>query len=237
MLFQPQALSYTLYSTTRVRKNLKVQQVRYAKTQTFTYANIMIITVASFKGGVGKTTSAVHLAAYFSTKGSTVLIDGDPNRSATGWSKRGTLPFTVIDERVAAKQARNFQHIVIDTEARPEEEDLKSLTDGCDLLVIPTTPDALSLDAMKQTVTALNSLGTESYKILLTIIPPKPSTDGQQARLYLTKVGLPLFQGTVRRLVAFQKAALAGVPVYEVADPRAGEAWRDYEVIGEELLP
>jgi chromosome partitioning protein len=59
----------------------------------------MIITVASFKGGVAKTTSAVHLAAYFQQKGETVLIDGDPNRSATGWAKRGNLPFKVIDER------------------------------------------------------------------------------------------------------------------------------------------
>ena len=37
---------------------------------------------------------------------------------------------------------------MIDTEARPEEEDLKALADGGDLLIIPTTPDALALDAL-----------------------------------------------------------------------------------------
>ena len=43
----------------------------------------MFITVASYKGGVGKTTTAVHLAAYLQTLAATLLIDGDPNRSAT----------------------------------------------------------------------------------------------------------------------------------------------------------
>jgi chromosome partitioning protein len=42
------------------------------------------------------------------------------------------LPFIVIDGRLAAKQARHFEHIVIDTQARPEQEDLEALADGCD---------------------------------------------------------------------------------------------------------
>ncbi|MEG4301816.1 ParA family protein [Microcoleus sp. D3_18a_C4] len=48
---------------------------------------------------MGKTTTAVHLAAYLAAKGDAILIDGDPNRSATGWAKRGQLPFEVVDER------------------------------------------------------------------------------------------------------------------------------------------
>ena len=86
----------------------------------------MIITIASFKGGVGKTTTAVHLAAYLQKKAPSLLVDGDANRSATVWGKRGGLPFKVVDERQAARYAREYEHIVIDTEARPEEEDLKA---------------------------------------------------------------------------------------------------------------
>jgi chromosome partitioning protein len=198
---------------------------------------LVIITIASFKGGVAKTTTAVHLAAYLQNRSPTLLIDGDPNRSATGWSRRGQLPFKVVDERQAAKYAREFQHCVIDTEARPEEEDLKALADGCDLLIIPTTPDALALDALMLTVKALDGLSAAGYRILLSIIPPRPSRDGDEARSTLTEAGLPLLTRGVRRLVAFQKAALAGVPVYAIDDPRANLGWEDYQEVGKEILP
>ncbi len=196
----------------------------------------MIITVASFKGGVAKTTTAVHLGTYFSKLASTLLIDGDPNRSASGWAKRGQLPFSVIDERQAAKYARQYEHIVIDTQARPEMEDLEALVEGCDLLIIPCTPDALALDAMMLTVKSLKQLGSESYKILLTIIPPKPSRDGEEARVMLTEAGLPLFKGGIRRYVAFQKAALAGIPVFETNDKQGKIAWTDYKAVGKEII-
>lgn len=197
----------------------------------------MIITVASFKGGVGKTVTAVHLTAYLQRHGSTVLVDGDPNRSSTGWMSRGELPFKVVDERQAVKFARDYEHIVIDTAARPDSEELNTLADGCDLLILPTTPDALSLDALILTVNELAQIGrSDGYRILLTMLPPKPSRDGQQARSTLEENGFPVFASEIRRLVAFQKAALTGSPVYEVKDPRAQAAWDDYVQVGEEVF-
>lgn len=197
----------------------------------------MIVTVASFKGGVGKTTTAIHLAAFLQQFEPTLLIDGDPNRSATGWLRRGAgLPFRVVDERQAVRFSREYEHVVIDTQARPTAEDLRELAEGCDKLIIPTTPDALSLDALFLITDALKSLSSNRYRILLTIIPPKPSRDGEDARATIVEAKIPLFDAYVRRYVAFQKAALNGVIVHDVNDPRAQESWDDYKRVAEELM-
>jgi len=194
----------------------------------------VIVTIASFKGGVGKTTTAIHLACFFSQQGSTLLIDGDPNRSATGWARRGALPFKVVDLMQAPMHSRNYEHVVIDTAARPSREDLEALADGCNLLILPTTPDALALHALLQTVDTLKSLDSDRFRILLTIIPPKPRRTGEQARAALQE--LPLFKQGIRRFAAYEKAALEGLPVYQVSDRSARIAWKEYETIGQELV-
>ena len=196
----------------------------------------MIITVASYKGGVGKTTTSVHLATILQTKAPTLLVDGDPNRSATGWLRRGALPFKVIDERLLAKYARDFENIVIDTEAHPSDEDMATLIEGCDLLILPTTPDVLALEALQLTINNLEAIGAKSFKVLLTIVPPKPSRDGDEAREMLKSGNIPVFKGQISRLVAFQKAALEGVPVNLAKDPRADKGWSEYLEVAEEIL-
>jgi chromosome partitioning protein len=194
----------------------------------------MILTIASFKGGVGKSTTAIHLAHYFASKGKTALVDGDPNRSSTLWASRGQPTFTVVNEHQVAQAARSHEHLVVDTKARPDPEDLQALATGCDLLVLPCTPDPFSMDAMLQTVKALRTLGSDKYKILLTIVPPRPMSDGDNARMAIAAAGLPVFTAEIRRTVAFQRAALTGVTVDQVRSDVSHLAWMDYERVGEE---
>src|SRR4051812_44478256 len=182
----------------------------------------MIVTVASNKGGVGKTTTAIHIAAYLQQQAPTLLVDNDPNKSSTGWAARSEtgLPFRVVDVNQSLKVGRDYEHVVFDTKARPDKEELKTLAEGTDLLVIPTTPDAMSIEALMGTVEMLKSLGVIQYKILITIIPPYPQRDGEDARAMLAGGGYPLFGSGIREAKAFKLAALRGLVVNQLKDQR-----------------
>jgi chromosome partitioning protein len=197
----------------------------------------MIITIASFKGGVGKTTTAIHLSGYLAKKGTTLLVDGDPNKSSVDWAKHGLLPFEVTDQIKAPKfiSSGTFKNIVIDTQARPDDKDIKDLAESCDLLIIPITPDALAIQALSKMLDVLSSIPPEKYKILLTMIPPPPSKDGQTAFQNIKDSGLPIFKTLIRRYTALKKASLYGCLVSELKDNHSKDAWEDYKNVGKEV--
>ncbi|MBD1837232.1 ParA family protein [Coleofasciculus sp. FACHB-501] len=194
----------------------------------------MIIAIASLKGGCSKTTTAIHLAAYLQTKAPTLLIDADKNRSALTWARPEKLPFKVVSETAAPKYIKDYTHTVIDTQARPSPEDFEDLADGCDLLVLPTTPRGLDLDALAQTVEVLQPLGAK-FKILLTQIPAR-SAAAKDARQSLEDLKLPIFKAEIKRLVAFERSPLLGVTVKDYPDPRALDGWKGYVAMGKEVL-
>ncbi len=195
----------------------------------------MFVTVASYKGGVGKTTTAVHLAAYFQDLAPTLLIDGDPNRCVSAMSKRGGMPFTIADEREGLYAVRNYRHVIVDTEARPGAADFEDLARGCDLLVIPTVPASMDTDVLILTLAAAQKLVPDKYRVLLTKVPPSPEPEGAALRKELKNGGIPVFSTEIPRLKAFEHAAAAGVPVSTLTDERGRRAWQAYRAVAKEV--
>ena len=191
-----------------------------------------IITITGYKGGVGKSTTAVHLATFFSDQGQTLLIDGDPNRTAINWNKRGGLPFTVVDERQAAKSIPGNEYLIIDTPARPDSSDLKELSEGCHLLILPTIPDTTSLEPMLETA---NELEGKEYKALITMAPAFPNRDAKVMQAEMQDNGIPVFQTLIRRSIAFSKASNEGVAIRDLKG-RDRIPWQDYLNLGREIL-
>jgi chromosome partitioning protein len=199
----------------------------------------LIVTVTSYKGGVGKTTTAIHLAAFLQRQAPTLLVDGDAIRSATKWSQRGTgngLPFKVITHAQMMKHIRDYTHVIIDTEGNPTDDDFKDLAENCDLLVIPAVPESVATDGLTHTLAKLHDLKAQRYRVLLTMVPPRPRTEGDLLRAMLVENDVPVFKAEIPRLAAFEKAAAEGIAVYGVKDERAARAWDAYEAAGKEIL-
>ena len=203
----------------------------------------MIVTVTSHKGGVAKTTTAMHLAAYLRSRdgeGSTVVVDADPNGSALGWARRsgGSLPFEVVSSREAGERrvTRSFSNVVIDTQGRPRGEALERLVAQCDLLVVPTTPEAGSTETIMLIAQDIQALaGRADYKVLLVMVKWY-NRRAARARRSLEKRGVPMFEAEIRDRAAFATGELLGLPVSELKGKGAREGWTDYEAAGQEVV-
>jgi len=196
----------------------------------------MIVTLANAKGGVGKSTAAIHIATYFQTLAPTLLVDSDHVRAALAWSRRGKLPFTVVDENQQAKamRERRYDHIVFDTPGSIDEQGLRELAAGCDLMVVPTVPETSATDGLLYTLSRLQGKA-DNFRVLLNRVKHNRPQEAIELRAALTEMGVKVFATEIPDLVAFDKASAQGIPVSEVDDRRAARAWEAFETLGEEI--
>ena len=123
---------------------------------------------------------------------------------------------------------------MIDTPAAPTPKELAAFGGRSDLVIVPTTPDPLSLEMLTETVRDLQRERIP-FRVLLVAIPPWPSRAGARTRAALERAHLPTFRVEIPRAAAFTHAARQGCLVRDVKDKRAASLWRAYQELVLEL--
>ena len=188
---------------------------------------------------MGKSTLAVNLAGALALNASTILVDEDPLQSCYHWARQnGQLSMPVLlPEEVHDTDLDASKYLLVDTEGRPQLEDLAELIGSSRWTLIPCGTSGLEIDGTLRLISALRSTETtlEKVKVVITKAPPV-GTVGQQARDALREAGIPVATSVVRSYVAHQKAAEFGVLVKDVPDPRAAQAWADMLELAMEVV-
>jgi chromosome partitioning protein len=138
----------------------------------------MIISVVNLKGGVGKTTTSLYLAACaYQREQLPVVLDADNERSALEWAAGGGLPFPVnaANKDGLARQARLLVgegHTVI-IDGPPNSRDvLWAASAVADRVIVPVAPTGLDINRLRSTLEVLLDIeetkGELDTRILLT---------------------------------------------------------------------
>ena len=187
----------------------------------------MIVSLTSMKGGVGKSTLAVNLAGALALRGATALMDADAAiQTSGGWVQRGSIPVTLLEE--GAPIPSGTRYLVVDTEGRPDIEDMVQLTQRSHVVLIPTAPNSVEVEATARLLGRLRAAGAkmEVVRIVVTKAPPVGNV-GQAARDELRAMGMPVCETVIRRYTAHERAHEQAVLVRHTQDSRAENAWSD----------
>ena len=205
-----------------------------------------IITVTSHKGGVGKSTTAMHVSAYLARRHGSeavVLVDTDPNESVLDVAARGSevgtegLPF-----RVAGPEEEVWEeYAVYDSQGRLSGGELEDAARESDLMIVPTTPDYMEIAALVRFLDDLNAVGGGNYRVLLTMVPwyervycpGRAELEGAETE---DGMKVPLFDGQIEGRKVFKHAAALGMPVYGVRGRAGRRGWEDYKGVGDEIV-
>jgi chromosome partitioning protein len=189
---------------------------------------MQILAVLSRKGGTGKTTVAVHMAAAAQASGLRVMLgDMDPQRSALDWSReRASLGPNVVELKAGAlfparqQAARSgaVDLMVLDSRSNTDVEAAEAVR-YADLCLIVVRPSFFDIRAISRTV----ELVTNMRKAGMFVINQAPSRrNGEEPRIIreavdmLESFGLPVAPVGLRYRLAYQQAVRMGLAAQEV---------------------
>ena len=206
----------------------------------------MIYTIVSEKGGTGKTTLAVNLAACFASLGREVLlVDADPQHSALDWKADRppglpTVHALHLPEKNLFQEVENlkqkYELILIDGGGRITAT-ARAAVAAADFIIVPTLPskfDLLATESFMQQVVA----EVQTYKaavaggILLNQLQ-SGTVIGKAAVAHLESLGYPVFDTKLHLYVAYREAAAAGKSVAEY--DATSKAAAEFEAFFKEL--
>jgi chromosome partitioning protein len=174
------------------------------------------IAVISQKGGAGKTTLAIHLAAEGAARGlRTLLIDLDPQASAARWAdRRGDRAPDVSSEHpgrlvaaLAAAKEQGYALAIVDTAPHADQAALTAAR-AADHVVVPCRPSILDLDAIGATID-LCQIARRPAVVVLNAAPVR-SRVVDDAAAAVGKLGGTVADIVVRERVAFRHALIDG---------------------------